>query len=60
MENYFIEKDIPVIYVKATSFPGGVGEAHQNYMAMFPRPVEVNIMAYLTPIREIQLYIWLL
>lgn len=36
MENYFIEKDIPVIYVKATSFPGGVGEAHQKLHAMFP------------------------
>ncbi|HET6722273.1 MAG TPA: hypothetical protein VFH07_05960 [Chitinophagaceae bacterium] len=34
MENYFLEKDIKVFYVKATSFPDGITEAHQKLYAL--------------------------
>lgn len=34
MENYFLERDIKVLYVKASSFPGGILEAHEKLRSL--------------------------
>ncbi len=36
MENFKIEKDINVVYIKATSFPDGVLAAHQKLHSIVP------------------------
>jgi hypothetical protein len=38
MEKYFIGKEIKVFYVKATSFPEGVGGAFQKLLSFLPKP----------------------
>ena len=38
MESFFLEQDIKVFYVKATSFPGGVLEAHQKLHSFIKLP----------------------
>jgi hypothetical protein len=40
MEEYYIDKDIKVFYVRATSFPGGVGGAFQKLLSFLPKPNE--------------------
>ena len=34
MENYFLEQDIKLFYVKATSFPDGITEAHKKIYSL--------------------------
>ena len=34
MENYFLEQDIKVFYVKAASFPDGIREAHKKLCSL--------------------------
>ena len=34
MENYFLERNIKVFYVKAISFPGGILEAHERLRSL--------------------------
>jgi len=36
MEKYFIDKDIKVFYVTATTFPEGVGGAFKKLLSLFP------------------------
>jgi predicted transcriptional regulator YdeE len=36
MENYFIDKDIKVLCVTATSFPAGVGGAFKKLLSLIP------------------------
>jgi hypothetical protein len=38
MENFYIDKDIKVFYVTATSFPSGVGAAFQKLLSFLPKP----------------------
>ena len=40
MEKYYIDKDIKVFYVTATSFPKGVGGAFQKLLSFLPKPNE--------------------
>ena len=40
MEKYYIDKDIKVFYVTATSFPEGVGGAFQKLLSFLPKPNE--------------------
>ena len=40
MEIYYIDKDIKVFYVTATSFPEGVGGAFQKLLSFLPKPNE--------------------
>ena len=40
MEKYYIDKDIKVFYVTATSFPAGVGGAFQKLLSFLPTPNE--------------------
>ena len=40
MEKYYIDKDIKVFYVTATSFPEGVGGAFQKLLLLLPKPNE--------------------
>jgi len=36
METYFLKDDIKLICVSATSFPGGIKEAHEKLHGLFP------------------------
>lgn len=38
MEKYYIDRDISVFYVSATTFPQGVGAAFQKLLSMLPHP----------------------
>jgi hypothetical protein len=38
MEKYFIDKDINLFYVTATSFPEGVGGAFKKLLSFLPKP----------------------
>ncbi len=38
MEIYYIDRDIKVFYVTATSFPAGVGGAFQQLISFLPNP----------------------
>jgi hypothetical protein len=49
METYILEKDIPIIYVTAKSFPEGVLEAHQKLHALIPFSVERNYFGISSP-----------
>jgi hypothetical protein len=40
MEKYYIDKDVKVFYVTATSFPEGVGGAFQKLLSFLPKPNE--------------------
>jgi hypothetical protein len=40
MENLFIDKDIKVFYVTATSFPEGIMDAHRKLHALIPFSME--------------------
>jgi predicted transcriptional regulator YdeE len=40
MEKYWIDRDIRVFYVTATSFPEGVGGAFQKLLLFLPKPNE--------------------
>lgn len=45
MEKYYIDKDIKVFYVTATSFPEGVGGAFQKLLSFLPKPNERPLYA---------------
>ncbi|HMK18681.1 MAG TPA: hypothetical protein VK492_10790 [Chitinophagaceae bacterium] len=38
MESFFLEQDIKIFYVTATSFPGGVMDAHQKLHSLIGSP----------------------
>src|SRR6476660_4958420 len=40
MEEYYIDKEVKVFYVTATSFPEGVGGAFQKLLSFLPKPNE--------------------
>lgn len=42
MEDYIIEKDIPVFCITSKSFPEGVYEAHRKLHALFPPAIGRN------------------
>ncbi len=49
MEKYYIDKDIKVFYVTATSFPNGVGGAFQKLLSFLPKPKERLLYAISSP-----------
>jgi hypothetical protein len=49
MEKYYIDKDIKVFYVTATSFPEGVGGAFQKLLSFLPKPNERVLYAISFP-----------
>ena len=49
MEKYYIDKDIKVFYVTATSFPKGVGGAFQKLLSFLPKPNERQLYAISFP-----------
>lgn len=42
MENYFLEKDIHLFCVKATSFPEGIKAAHENLVSVLNPGIKRN------------------
>ena len=46
MEKYYIDKDIKVFYVTATSFPEGVGGAFQKLLSLLPKPNDRLLYAF--------------
>ena len=53
MEEYYIDKDIKVFYVTATSFPEGVGGAFQkNCFHSFPNPTKGYYMRSVPPMKK--------
>jgi hypothetical protein len=49
MEKYWIDRDIRVFYVTATSFPEGVGGAFQKLLSFLPKPNERLLYAISFP-----------
>jgi len=49
MEKYYIDKDIKVFYVTATSFPEGVGGAFQKLLSFLPKPNKRLLFAISSP-----------
>lgn len=49
MEKYYIDRDIKVFYVTATSFPHGVGGAFQKLLSFLPKPNERVLYAISFP-----------
>jgi hypothetical protein len=49
MEEYYIDRDIKVFYVTATSFPEGVGGAFQKLLSFLPKPNERLLYAISYP-----------
>jgi hypothetical protein len=49
MEIYYIDKDIKVFYVTATSFPNGVGGAFQKLLSFLPHPNDRLLYAISSP-----------
>jgi hypothetical protein len=49
MEKYWIDRDIRVFYVTATSFPEGVGGAFQKLFSFLPKPNERILYAISFP-----------
>jgi hypothetical protein len=49
MEKYWIDRDIRVFYVTATSFPEGVGGAFQKLLSFLPKPNERILYAISFP-----------
>ena len=49
MEEYYIDKDIKVFYVTATSFPKGVGGAFQKLLSFLRKPNERPLYAISSP-----------
>ena len=49
MEKYYIDKDIKVFYVTATSFPEGVGGAFKKLLSVLPKPNERLLYAISSP-----------
>ena len=49
MEKYYIDKDIKVFYVTATSFPEGVGGAFQKLLSFLPKPNKRLLFALSSP-----------
>ncbi len=49
MVTTILEKDIKVLYVTATSFPQGIGEATQKLHSLFPFSVERKIFGLSRP-----------
>ena len=49
MEIYYIEKDIKVFYITATSFPKGVGGAFQKLLSFLTKPNERLLYAISSP-----------
>ena len=49
MEEYYIDKDIKVFYVMATSFPEGVGGAFKKLLSFLRKPNERSLYAISSP-----------
>ena len=49
MEKYYIDKDIKVFYVTATSFPEDVGGAFQKLLSFLPKPNKRLLFALSSP-----------
>jgi hypothetical protein len=49
MEKYYIDKDIKVFYVTATSFPEGVGDAFKKLLSFLPKPNKRLLFAISSP-----------
>jgi hypothetical protein len=49
MEKYYIDKDIKVFYVTATSFPEGVGGAFKKLLSFIPKPNKRLLYAISSP-----------